>query len=117
MERNGKLSIQHEGRIRLYQSDKLPSTDEAISETEEVEEREETSVSEAVEEAVAQQQTWQPRIRRNVRLPGYLQDYHLDLCDNCVMKLTAVQDAAAILGQNSVSQGGDVVNINSAKNW
>ena len=112
MERNGKLSIQHEGRIRLYQSDKLPNTDESVLETEEIEECEETSVSEAVEEAVAQQQTWQPpRTRRNVRLPGYLQDYHLDLCDNCVIKLTSVQDSASILGQNSVSQGGGVVNL------
>ena len=116
MERHGKTSVQHEGRIRLYQNDRVPNderephnTADEIEEHNMADEIEEPSIEETVVEAMTQQQSWQPpRPRRKVRLPAHLEDFHLDLCDVCVTRLAD----NPILGQNSVSPGGGVVNLN-----
>ena len=81
MKRNGKTSIQHEGRIRLYVSEEL--VDNSPEQMEEVVSRNPPSAK-----------------KRTPRVPTHLKDYHLDRC-----KL-----AWPILGQNRIFEGGGEVN-------
>ena len=66
----------------------------------------------AIEQAITEQQTWQPPQARNAcRRLKHLEDDHLDLCATCIAKLTVTKNEE-ILRQSLISaEGGDILNI------
>ena len=107
MTRNGKTSVQHEGRIRLYVGERPI---ESSRQNESVE----ADPTSSPAEAVPMPPMAQPRSRRQTRLPRNLQDYHLDVCgayrESQATRTGSTMPDYQILGQNSNSAEGSVMN-------
>ena len=116
MSRNGKLSVQHEGRIRLWQGGEQSQMEETPAQSDTNEDTQEShDIGRQVASAVQRQQVWKsPRGKRKSRRPRYLDEFHLDLCK--AQEMFPVDKEVAILGQNSVLVGGSEVNAHSQMN-
>jgi len=113
VERNGKTSVQHEGRIRYYctNQDNSPEGRDVVPTEPSLPEEQPCSpptLDEQVQAQVQQQQSFRPQRER--RKPRHLDDCVLDLIQTGVEG--AYLNFKHILGQNWILHGGGVVNLN-----